>query len=252
MKKIIGIFSIVLVLCLMAVPVMAESINGGVDFTYEDNGDGTYDVKLVVTADSAKVAYAMGSITFDPTVWSTANYAGVAYDLSQISNGKIAFNETSGNDVAYAKDSVVFGFTATCLNEGAIATAPFTVSGDAMICDSTTNDILYAGMDTTWALTIEPAASEPTVVTGIAATSAEYKVVQGAENSYWGVWVGTYTVNAGGKALVKAKVDFAAADKSFETDALNVEGSGDVVFDIAIIGVPTEYQNAGIATATLQ
>lgn len=252
MKKIIGIFSIVLVLCLMAVPAMAESMNGGVDFTYTDNGNGTYDVKLVVTADSATVAYAMGTVSFDPTVWSASNFVGVAVDNTQLSSGNIALNETAGVDKAYAKGAVVFGFTATCLDEGKMSTSPIAIKGDVTICDSTTNNILYFGNSADWALTIEPAASEPTVVTGIEADSAEYKVVQGAENSYWGVWVGTYTVNAGGKALVKAKVDFAAADKSFETDALNVEGSGDVVFDIAIIGVPTEYQNAGIATATLQ
>lgn len=190
-------------------------------------------------------------MSYDSSIFSVASMASPVYAAATLKDEGNAVSWCCDNAaVDVVKDeSVILSVVFNVVNKNAAVGYKFDTASDLTAVFTDAGDYL---MDM-GSVTVEAAAaSEPTVVTGIAATNAEYKVVQGAENSYWGVWVGTYTVNAGGKALVKAKVDFAAADKSFETDALNVEGSGDVVFDIAIIGVPTEYQNEGIATATLQ
>ena len=103
------------------------------------------------------------------------------------------------------------------------------------------------------------------LVTVTAAQAAEEEVdatvisqgketVNGKDNSYWGVWVGRYSVSAGTKTLKKVVVTFDGdtRNKEYAKDGLSITGDGTVNFEVAILGVPDEFQTASKAVATLQ
>ena len=84
------------------------------------------------------------------------------------------------------------------------------------------------------------------------------ETVNGVNNSYWGVWVGRYSVSAGTKTLKKVVVTFNGdtrnngAAKEYAKDGLSITGDGTVNFEVAILGVPDEFLTASKAVATLQ
>ena len=103
-----------------------------------------------------------------------------------------------------------------------------------------------------YALVTVTAAQTETTVTATNAGAA-YETVFGEENSYWGVWVGSYKVTPGTKTMKKVSVAFTnSGHDAFEQDGLSITGSGEVTFKVAIVGVPETYKDASVATVTLQ
>jgi len=111
----------------------------------------------------------------------------------------------------------------------------------------------YAEADTsaTATVTVKAAQAEEEVVDATKISEGT-ETIFGKENSYWGVWVGTYSVTPGAKSIKKATVSFAEAGKTFETGAIAADGPGAVEFKVAIVGVPAEYATGSAATVTLQ
>lgn len=173
------------------------------------------------------------------------------------------------NGVTYYTNTLEAASTATVNKDEAIFTYVFTVNEGV---ENGTYDLItatqsgycgdlvgYEAGDYSYnfgQVTVQGASQEEEVVATVLSQGKE--TVNGVNNSYWGVWVGRYSVSAGTKTLKKVVVTFNGdtrnngAAKEYAKDGLSITGDGTVNFEVAILGVPDEFLTASKAVATLQ
>lgn len=232
-----------------------------VDFVVAQTGANATD--LILDGSDSQPAMITIALTLDSKLSTSAG------KITTPIAGATVSNIDCGDGYFYAKVNIKSAITLTSttpvlsidfdLSSAAVANDTYTISYDKSVDDLIIVDQVTGTQSGKFA-------SNPDIVfTAKAAQAAEEEVdatvisqgketVNGVNNSYWGVWVGRYSVSAGTKTLKKVVVTFDGdtRNKEYAKDGLSITGDGTVNFEVAILGVPDEFLNASKAVATLQ